>query len=85
MVIKDAPYIIEAELIGYPEHPISNSEAASMLFESGEEMSIAIDYLCRAADLLEGSEHEKEADKLISQLEDLKCDIDTFREKIRGR
>ena len=86
-MIQDAPYIVEAELIGYPssDDGLDRQVISSMINDADYHIGQAVYKLCKAFDLTEGSAFEKEADALLERLEDFRCDLNSLKRKIEGR
>jgi len=85
--IPDAPYIVEAETKGMP-HPakLPEADAVSVDFTQARyHIGQAIDYLCRSANRVEGTEWVTVIESLIERLDDLRCDLSITREKMIGK
>lgn len=82
--LMDAPYIQEAERIGYPstddEFP-AHSVADRLSLAAGY-ISKAVQQLCTAADLSEGTEWENRLQEWIDELEDHGSDMRLAADKL---
>ena len=83
--LADAPYIREAELIGYPSDDIDLAVPVDYMTQAHRFMSKAVSALCTAADLVEGTEYEKVMDSYIERLEDLQSDISLKKDEMQRR
>ena len=85
-MIQDAPYIVEAELIGYPGgDDLERSVIASQISDADYHIGQALYKLCKAFDLTEGTEYQETADALLERFEDFRCDLNSLKRKIEGR
>ena len=84
--IMDAPYIREAELIGYPSEPdIDLMVPVDYMTQAHRMLSQAVSALCRAADLTDGTEYAKVLDGFIERLEDIQSDISLKKDEMQRR
>ena len=84
--IMDAPYIREAELIGYPsETDIDLMVPVDYMTQAHRMLSQAVSALCRAADLTDGTEYAKVLDSFIERLEDIQSDISLKKDEMQRR
>ena len=88
-MIQDAPYITEAERIGYPTGDFQGSDdayiCASDFHEAVYHIDKAVANLIRAADRADKHGKAKPVDEIISRLEDLECMIKSVRDDFTGR
>ena len=87
--LPDAPYITEAERIGYPADDFMGSDdayaAADRMINAEYHLGQAVSWLIKAADIADRHGRSEQIDEMIRRIEDMEYEVKKCRGSFDGR